>query len=69
VVTGHDWMTTTEVAEVIRKSPDYVARQCALGNLRAKKLGNDWRIHKDSLAAFMALGGKTPATRSRRRAS
>jgi excisionase family DNA binding protein len=63
-----DYLTTAEVAAIIRKSPDYVSRQCALGNLRAKKLGNDWRIHRTSVDAFMAQG-VAPATRPRRRAS
>lgn len=67
-MTEHEYLTTHEVAEIIRKSADYVARQCALGNLRAKKLGTDWRIHRDAVDVFMA-GGVAPATRTRRRAS
>lgn len=67
-MTDYDYLTTAEVAEIIRKTPDYVARQCALGNLRGKKLGNDWRIHRTSVDAFMAQG-VTPPTRVRRRAS
>lgn len=64
-----EYLTTNEVAEIIRKSPDYVARQCALGNLRAKKLGNDWRIRRGEVDRFMA-GPPAPATRPmRRRAS
>lgn len=64
----NDYLTTEEVAEIIRMSADYVSRQCALGNLRAKKLGNEWRIHRTSVDAFMAQG-VTPPTRVRRRAS
>lgn len=67
-MTDHEYLTTAEVAEIVRKSGDYVARQCALGNLRAKKLGNDWRIHRASVEAFMSQG-TTPPTRVRRRAS
>lgn len=67
-MSNYEYLTTSEVAEIIRTSEDYVARQCALGNLRAKKLGNEWRIHRTSVDAFMAQG-TTPPTRIRRRAS
>lgn len=67
-MSGPEYLTTDEVAQVIRKSRDYVSKQCALGNLRSKKLGNEWRIHKSALDAFMAQG-ITPPTRIRRRAS
>jgi excisionase family DNA binding protein len=61
------YLTTDEAAGIIRKTPDYIARQCAKKTLRAKKLGNDWRIHREDLDAFMRAGGKAPATRTRRR--
>lgn len=67
-MTDHDYLTTVEVSEIIRTSPDYVSRQCALGNIRAKKVGHEWRIHRASVDAFMAQG-VTPPTRIRRRAS
>lgn len=63
-----EYLNTVEVAEIIRKTSDYVSRQCQLGNLRAKKLGNEWRIHRTAIDAFMAQG-VTPPTRIRRRAS
>ncbi len=65
------YLTTAEVAEIVRMDPDYVARQCAAGNLRAKKLGTQWRIHRDAVTAFMAGATKAEATRyrERRRAS
>lgn len=65
-----DYLTTDEVAEIIRKSRDYVSRQCALGNIKARKLGNDWRIHRLEVDRFMAGAEPVPATRpARRRAS
>lgn len=68
-MSDYEWMTTDEVAAKIRKTPDYVARQCAAGNLQGKKLGNEWRIHRDALDRFM-VGAPAPATRPmRRRAS
>jgi excisionase family DNA binding protein len=60
-----DYLNTTEVATIMRKSPDYVARQCKAGHLKATKLGNDWRIHRTAVDAFMGLGA-IPATRPER---
>jgi excisionase family DNA binding protein len=60
-----DYLNTSEAAAIIRKSPDYVARQCKAGHLRATKLGNDWRIHRTAVDAFMGLGA-IPATRPER---
>lgn len=66
---GPEYLTTGEAAVKIRTSPDYVRRQCENGNLRAKKLGNTWRIKPADLDAFMS-GSPAPATRpTRRRAS
>lgn len=63
------YLTTDEAAAIIRMSRDYVARQCDAGNLYGKKVGREWRIHRDELARFMS-GSPAPATRPlRRRAS
>ena len=59
-----EYLTTDEVAAVIRKSPDYVARQCKAGQIKATKLGNDWRIARTALDEFMS-GGKAAPTRTR----
>lgn len=61
----HTYLTTTEAAAEIRTSEDYVARQCNAGHLLGKKVGNEWRIHKDDLEQFMRSGGKAKATRDR----
>lgn len=61
------YLTTDEVAAIIRMDRDYVARQCSAGNLRGKKLGTEWRIHRDDLTLFMAGESKAPATRKRER--
>lgn len=59
------FLTTAEVADTIRKSEDYVARLCAGGQIRAKKLGNEWRIREEALDEFMD-GGKAEPTRPER---
>ena len=48
------WLTTAEVAEQIRVSVEYVTRQCAGGELQAKKVGHEWRIRQSALEKFMA---------------
>lgn len=48
------WFTTEEVAEQIRVSPQFVQRQCAAGEIKAKKVGHEWRISEAALEAFMA---------------
>lgn len=62
------YLTTEEVAALIRTSEDYVARKCKSGELPAKKLGRSWRITPDAVEAFMRPGTARP-TRIRRRAS
>lgn len=61
------YLTTAEVASIIRKTPDYVARQCAKDAIKSIKLGNDWRIHRDDVDAFMRGGKQVTATRTRPR--
>lgn len=63
------YLTTDEAAAIVRMDRDYVSRQCAAGNLRAKKLGTEWRIHRDDLTLFMTGESKAPVARPRRRAS
>lgn len=63
-MTEPEFLTTAEVGAVIRMSADYVARQCNAGNLRAKRLGKDWRIRRSDLDAFMS-GDPAPAARQR----
>lgn len=61
------YLTTDEAAAIIRKTPDYVARQCSARRIVAKKLGTEWRIHREDLDRFMRDGHKAPAARTRRR--
>lgn len=55
------FLTTAEVAETIRMSENYVSRMCDSGQIRAKKLGNQWRISEEALAEFMSGGKAAPA--------
>lgn len=55
------YLTTAEVGEIIRKTPEWVAAQCKSGHLKAVKLGNDWRVSEDALTLFMSGGNIEPA--------
>lgn len=59
--TTAEWLTTVEVGKEIRKSADYVAKLCKAKQIKAKKLGNDWRISRAALEEFMAGGVAAPA--------
>lgn len=58
-----EYLTTSEVADQIRMTAEYVARQCKAGRIRAVKLGDEWRIPRDAVAEFMS--GSVPAARVR----
>ena len=61
------YLTTAQVATQIQMSEEYVARQCAAVNLKAPKLGTEWRIHPDNLRAFMGDGAVIPSDRAGRK--
>lgn len=48
------YLTTTEVAEIIRETDDNVQRRCASGQIKAKRLGGRWLINEEDLTHFMA---------------
>ena len=57
------YYTTKEAGLIIQESADQVRRRCATKQIRAKRLGNSWRISEDALTEFMA----GPPTRSPRK--
>lgn len=57
------YLTTGEVAEIIRETEENVRRRCASGQIKAKRLGGSWRVSEDDLAIFM----EAPRTGSPRR--
>lgn len=64
-MTDSPYLDTQAAADLIGMSKDYVARQCAAGNIQAKKLGTEWRIHRAALDQFMGTPEPAPATRKR----
>ena len=55
------YLTTDEVAEVLRVSRDWVSDQCRRGTLPAKRIGHAWRIAEPDLAEFMRPTNQKPA--------
>jgi len=48
------WLTTAEVADVIRETRANVSRRCKRGEFSgAVQIGRNWRISQDALDAFL----------------
>jgi excisionase family DNA binding protein len=47
------WLTTAEVAEVIRETRENVSRRCKRGDIEAVQIGRNWRISEAALEAFL----------------
>lgn len=60
-----EYLTVAEAAKTIGMTEDYVTRQCHAGAIKAKKLGNTWRIAQTNLDAFMLDQSPAPSTRKR----
>lgn len=48
------WLTTAEVAVVIRETRANVSRRCKRGEIEATRVGRNWRISQAALDAFLA---------------
>lgn len=60
-------LTTDEVANLLRLQPDTVRKLAASGDLRAAKIGREWRYEPDDVDLFVA--GKANRSRRKRRRS
>lgn len=60
-----EYLNTEQAGARIGMSADYVAKQCAAGAIRAKKLGSEWRIADTALEQFMGTTDPAPAARKR----
>lgn len=58
-IDGPALVTTAEVATLLRIDMVTVRRMVARGELRAHRIGREWRIRQDSLDAYLA---RTAAT-------
>ena len=60
-------MNTAEAGKVLGKSPWWIRRQCAAGELRASYYGSSWNIDPDAIDAYLDAHSKTPRTVAARR--
>jgi excisionase family DNA binding protein len=56
------WYSLSELCERFNKSRDAMERLLRAGKILGKKVGRDWRVHADALAAYEA-DGLPPAPR------
>ncbi|KOU99113.1 helix-turn-helix domain-containing protein [Streptomyces sp. XY533] len=55
-----EWLTTAEVAEILRLDPTTVRSHAALGTLPGRQIGGVWRIHRSGVEppAFNPRGSR-----------
>lgn len=62
-------LTSAEAGEILRATPRQVTILCARGDLRATKLGGEWRIAEEDVRDFVdTLANRTRRQRRRRAA-
>lgn len=59
------WLTTEEVAALIKETSHTVAQRCAAGQIPATKLGKNWRIAEVDLIEYMSPTNVKPSVRIR----
>jgi len=52
-----EWVDTATAAEILGRHPKTVARMAKLGQLPAKRLGNQWRYKRVDCLAYLEQGG------------
>jgi excisionase family DNA binding protein len=55
------WYSLSDLCERFGKSRDAMERLLRKGTILGKKVGRDWRVHRDALAAYEADGIPQPA--------
>jgi excisionase family DNA binding protein len=50
-------LTTKEAIQYLKVSKPTYLKHIHLGEIRAVKVGNNWRVHKSELFRFLRVGG------------
>jgi len=50
-------LTLSEVAFILDVSNEQARRLCARGDIPATKVGNEWRVEKTKLQAYLGVSG------------
>ena len=62
------WLTTTEVAERLKRTDHSVRRLCFDGKLRATKDGRQWLVAEEDLDDYLNVKSNRPRKRRQRAA-
>jgi len=55
-MSSNDFLTVSEVAELLRVSDETVYRLCRRGELKASRAGIQWRIKRTSVDEYLSRG-------------
>jgi excisionase family DNA binding protein len=48
-----EWLTTYEAARVANYDPDYIRKLVRAEKIKARKWGQTWQVHRDSLFEYL----------------
>lgn len=48
-----EWLTTYEAARIANYDPDYIRKLVRANKIKARKWGQSWQIHRDSLFEYL----------------
>jgi excisionase family DNA binding protein len=48
-----EWLTTYEAARITNYDPDYIRKLVRAKKIKARKWGQSWQVHRDSLFEYL----------------
>jgi len=48
-----EWLTTYEAASIAHYDPDYIRKLVRADKIKARKWGQSWQVHRDSLLEYI----------------
>lgn len=48
-----EWLTTYEAAHLANYDPDYIRKLVRAKKIKARKWGQSWQVHRDSLLEYL----------------
>jgi len=48
-----EWVTTYEAARIANYDPDYIRKLVRANKIEARKWGQSWQVHRDSLLEYL----------------
>ena len=50
-----EWLTTYEAARFANYDPDYIRKLVRANKVKARKWGQSWQVHRDSLLEYVKM--------------